>query len=274
MGDTMRISRAALHFWEEPCISGKNGSGTIFFCGCNLKCVFCQNAQISQNPLSGAEVTKERLCQIFLELQSKGAHNINLVTPTHYIRQIGDALSSIKDKLLIPVVYNCGGYELPEALSMLQGLVDIYLTDMKYMDNYLAKAYSNAPDYFQVSKDALDYMIASTGAPVFDNDGMLKSGVIVRHLVLPTHRKDSIALIEFLKREYGTERFILSLMSQYTPYKALEDYPQLNRRVTSFEYNSVVDRAYSLGFTNAYIQERTSAKAEYTPPFDLTGVIK
>ncbi len=272
MGDAVRISRAALHFWEEPCISGTKGSGTVFFCGCNLKCVFCQNAEISQNALSGAEVTTDRLGEIFLELQKKGAHNINLVTPTHYIDRIKDALLSVKDKLLIPVVYNCGGYELPDALILLDGLVDIYLTDIKYMDNTLSMSYSKAPDYFEVSKKALDYMISSVGTPQFNIDGLMEKGVIVRHLVLPNNRKDSINLINFLREAYGTDKFILSLMSQYTPYKKYKKFPELNRKVTTFEYNSVVNEAYSLGFTNAYIQERTSAREEYTPPFDLTGV--
>ena len=272
MGDAVRISRAALHFWEEPCISGKNGSGTVFFCGCNLKCVFCQNAEISRNNLSGAEVTTERLGEIFLELQEKGAHNINLVTPTHYIKEIREALLSVKDRLLIPVVYNCGGYELPESLSLLEGLVDIYLTDMKYMDSLIGKEYSNAPDYFEVSKKALDYMLSNVGNPQFSKDGLMTKGVIVRHLVLPSHRKDSINLINFLKEEYGTDKFILSLMSQYTPYEKHENFPELNRRITTFEYNSVVNAAYDAGFSNAYVQEKSSAKEEYTPPFDLTGI--
>ncbi len=272
MGDAVRISRAALHFWEEPCISGSNGSGTVFFCGCNLKCVFCQNAEISQNPLSGAEITTKRLGEIFLELQEEGAHNINLVTPTHYIDKIWEALLSVRDRLLIPVVYNCGGYELPDCLALLEGLVDIYLTDMKYMDNSLSTSYSKASDYFEVSKKALGYMISSVGMPKFDEKGIMKKGVIVRHLVLPSHRKDSINLIKFLKEEYGTDKFILSLMSQYTPYRKYEDFPELSRKITTFEYNSVVDEAYSSGFTNAYIQERTSAREEYTPPFDLTGI--
>ncbi len=272
MGDAVRISRAALHFWEEPCISGNRGSGTVFFCGCNLKCIFCQNAEISQSPLSGAEVTTKRLGEIFLELQEKGAHNINLVTPTHYIDKIRESLLSVRDRLFIPVVYNCGGYELPDGLSLLEGLVDIYLTDMKYMDNTLSLSYSKAPDYFEISKNALDYMISSVGAPQFDEDGIMKKGVIVRHLILPNNRKDSINLINFLKNTYGTDKFILSLMSQYTPYREYADFPELNRKITTFEYNSVVDEAYSLGFTNAYIQERTSASGEYTPTFDLTGI--
>jgi len=269
--DTLQVARAALHFWEEPCISGTRGSGTIFFCGCNLGCVYCQNIKISRGT-SGKEINTRRLCEIFLELQEKGAHNINLVTPTHYIRQIAEALADAKDKLTVPVVYNCGGYESSNGLSLIDNYIDIFLTDMKYADNSLAKRYSCAPDYCEVSMTALEYMLNSTGTPVFDNEGIMKRGVIVRHLVLPSCREDSVKLLKNLKSAFGTDSFILSLMSQYTPNGNLDAFPEINRRITSFEYNYVVNTALDLGFTNAYIQERSSASRAYIPPFDSEGV--
>lgn len=268
----IHIARAALHHWEEPCISGSHGSGTIFFCGCNLKCVYCQNIEISRYKNNGARITEDRLAQICYELKEKGAHNINLVTPTHYLSQIKNVLSEIKRDIGIPIVYNCGGYELSDSLNTLDGLIDIYLTDIKYMDNALAKKYSLADNYFSIAANALSEMIRQTGKPTFDKDGLMQKGVIVRHLVLPSHRKDSIEILKYLKTNYGTDKFILSLMSQFTPNNNLSDFPEINRKITSFEYNSVTDCAYDLGFTNAYIQEKSSAVKEYTPPFDLTGV--
>lgn len=268
----IHIARAALHHWEEPCISGSHGSGTIFFCGCNLKCVYCQNIEISRCKNNGAKITEDRLAQICYELKENGAHNINLVTPTHYLSQIKNVLSEIKSDIGIPIVYNCGGYELVDSLNTLDGLVDIYLTDIKYMDNALAKKYSLADNYFSIAVNALSEMIRQTGKPTFDKDGLMQKGVIVRHLVLPSHRKDSIEILKYLKTNYGTDKFILSLMSQFTPNDNLSYFPEINRKITSFEYNSVTDSAYDLGFTNAYIQKKSSAVKEYTPPFDLTGV--
>ena len=270
--NNIHIARAALHHWEEPCISGSNGSGTIFFCGCSLRCVYCQNIEISRCQNNGAEVSEARLTQIFYELKEKGAHNINLVTPTHYLPQIKSILLKIKKDIDIPIVYNCGGYELPESLDTLNGLIDIYLTDIKYMDNSLAKKYSLADDYFDTAVTTLSKMTEQTGKPIFDKDGLMKKGVIVRHLVLPSHRTDSMEILKYLKSHYGTDKFVLSLMSQYTPNDNLSAFPELNRRITSFEYYSVTNFAYDLGFTNAYIQEKSSAEKEYTPPFDLTGV--
>lgn len=267
--DSIHIARAALHHWEEPCISGTQGSGTVFFCGCNLKCVFCQNIDISSCGNNGAEVSPKELGRIFFDLKEQGAHNINLVTPTHYTPQIKDVLSEVKGKLNIPVVYNCGGYELPESLHSLNGLIDIYLTDIKYMDDALARKYSCADNYFQTSVSALSEMLEQTGAPEFDPNGIMTSGVMVRHLVLPSHRKDSIEIIKYLKSHYGTDKFILSLMSQYTPNSNLQNFPELNRKITSFEYNSVTQFAYDSGFTNAYIQQKSSADEKYIPPFDL-----
>ena len=267
----IRIARAALHFWEEPCISGTHGSGAVFFCGCNLKCVFCQNIEISRGR-AGAEVSPQRLGEIFLELQRQGAHNINLVTPTHYVKEIKRALLCAGNALEIPIVYNCSGYECSRGLEVLSDYTDIYLTDFKYASDRLAERYSRCSDYFDTAIAALKYMIDAVGAPVYDSDGIMQSGVIVRHLVLPSCRHDSIELLRRLSAEFGTDKFRLSIMSQFTPNGALHDFPELNRRITSFEYKSVVEEALRLGFSDAYIQERSSAKAEYTPPFDLTGV--
>lgn len=271
MTDSVTVARAALHMWEEPCISGTRGSGAVFFCGCNLKCVYCQNYEISRGN-TGKKISVKRLSEIFIELQEKKAHNINLVTPTHFLPQIKTALKTVEGSLNIPVVYNCGGYELKESIEGLSGYADIFLTDVKYYDNSLAERLSCAKNYFEISISALDSMIETVGTPVFSDDGIMQKGVIVRHLVLPGQRQDSIEILKRLKNRYGCDKFILSLMSQFTPNGRLEGFPELNRRITSFEYNSVVDTAYDLGFHNAYVQEKSSAKEEYTPPFDLTGI--
>ncbi len=262
-----KIARAALHYWEEPCISGTKGSGTIFFSGCNLRCVYCQNRDISSGGF-GKEISSERLAEIFKDLEVKGAHNINLVTPTHFVPSITAALDLYRPK--IPVIYNCGGYENLETIDALKGYVDIYLTDIKYLNGEYSLRYSGAADYFPRAYAAAKGMIDQIGAPEF-KDGLMTRGVIIRHLCLPSLRKDSIALIEQLaKLPKGS--FVLSLMSQYTPAGDANKYPEINRRITTFEYNSVVDRAISLGLTNGYTQDRRSAKEEYTPPFDLEGV--
>lgn len=269
VGDGLRVAKAYLHMWEEPCISGQNGSGTVFFSGCNLRCRFCQNYKISAESF-GAEITAERLAEIFLELRDKGAHNINLVTPTHYVPQIISALDIAKPQLNIPVVYNCGGYESVETLKMLEGYIDIYLPDFKYGDNGIAQKYSAAPDYFEVCTAAIWEMLRQTGAPRFDGD-LLKSGVIIRHLTLPTHRFDSVRVLEEISRRYGTKNVLLSLMSQYTPFYKSSEFKELNRRISTFEYDFVADKAAELGF-NGFMQERSSAREEYTPDFDLYGV--
>lgn len=269
VGDKLRVAKAYLHMWEEPCLSGTNGSGTVFFSGCNLRCRFCQNYKISAESF-GAEITVERLAEIFLELCDKGAHNINLVTPTHFVPQIISALDIAKPRLNIPVVYNCGGYESAETLKMLEGYIDIYLPDFKYGDNEIAQKYSAAPDYFRVCTAAIEEMLRQTGAPRFDGD-LLKRGVIIRHLTLPTHRFDSVRVLEEIKRRYGTENVLLSLMSQYTPFYKSSEFKELDRRISTFEYNFVADKASELGF-NGFMQERSSAKEEYTPDFDLYGV--
>ena len=269
--DRIKVARAALHFWEEPCISGTKGSGTVFFSGCNLACRYCQNYEISIGGF-GEEINVEQLGDIFLKLQSDGAHSINLVTPTPYLPQILSAIDLVRDQMHIPFVANMGGYEKPETIQMVKGYIDIFLTDVKYQSTEISKKYSFAPDYFQFAMDSLLEMISLCGSPEFDEEGIMQSGVIVRHLVLPGCRKDSMEVIKSLAERFGTKDFILSLMSQYTPNGHLEDYPEINRRITSLEYHSVVDAALELGFENAYMQEKTSAKAEYTPPFDLTGV--
>ena len=269
--DKIKAARAALHFWEEPCISGTRGSGTVFFSGCNLICSYCQNYNISQGSY-GKEISPERLSEIFLELQSQGAHNINLVTPTPYLPQIIRAIDLVKHKIHIPFVFNMGGYEKPETIEILKDYADIFLSDVKYKSPDLAQRHSKAGDYFEYSIAALDKMLSLCGKPFVDKNGIMQSGVIVRHLVLPGCRKDSFDVLKSLKDRFGTDNFILSLMSQYTPNGHLENFPEINRRITSFEYNSVIDEALKLGFDTAYVQEKSSAKEEYTPPFDLTGI--
>ena len=271
-GTAPRLARAALHFWEEPCISGSRGSGTVFFSGCNLKCVYCQNYEISQGKI-GKEIEISRLAEIFLELQNQGAHNINLVSPTPYIPQIITAIDSIRNEIKIPFVYNTGGYETVEALEMLDGYIDIFLTDIKYKSQVLSKKYSGAEDYFNKALAAAEKMIKICGKPAFDNDGIMNSGVIIRHLVLPGCRHDSIDILNELAKKLPLDSFVLSLMSQYTPDTALlRDFPEICRKVTTFEYSSVVDAAIELGLDTGYMQSRSSADKQYTPPFDLSGV--
>lgn len=273
-GSLPRLARAALHFWEEPCISGEGenapGSGTVFFSGCTLRCCFCQNYEISEKNL-GKEVSEERLGEIFLQLQQAGAANLNLVTGTHYIPSILRALSGVKDHLTIPVAWNCGGYETIESIEALAGSIQIFMPDVKYYDSTLAGRFSHAPDYFDRARPAIRRMIELVGPPVFDAHGLLQSGVILRHLVLPGHRDDSLRLLDWIASELPRDGFLLSLMSQYTPYRPLP-YPELNRKLSSFEYNIVVNRALDLGLTHTYTQQRTAAKEEYTPPFDFTGI--
>lgn len=266
--DKIKAARAALHYWEEPCISGKNGSGTVFFSGCGLGCVYCQNQALSADGF-GKEITVQRLAEIFRELEGRGAENINLVTPTHYAPSIIAALELYRPK--IPIVYNCGGYEKAETIDMLEGYIDIYLTDIKYYSDEYAVKYSRAKDYFRFAYAAAERMIQQVGAPRFGENGIMKSGVVIRHLVLPALRRDSIEILNRLAL-LPKDSFVLSLMSQYTPWGDLSSFPELNRRVTTFEYNSVVSRAAELGFTLGYTQERRSAKEEYTPEFDLTGI--
>lgn len=265
-GSAFSIARAALHPWEEPPISGKNGSGTIFFSGCNLRCVFCQNYEVSHDAL-GKTVTDEDLISMMLRLRDEGAHNVNLVTPSHYTDRLVRVLERIKPTLGIPIVWNSSGYESVEALRSLDGLIDIYLPDCKYHSAELSASYSAAPDYFSVVIPALHEMCRQSGEPQFDADGMLLRGTVVRHLVLPGCRKDSIALLNELAQEFGTKRFLLSLMCQYTPDFAQHcAYKNLHRKVTSFEYESVLDAAEALGF-EGFSQDASSATAAFTPKF-------
>ena len=269
--DKLKVARAALHYWEEPCISGRDGSGTVFFSGCNLKCCFCQNYNISSDCF-GKEISVERLGEIFLELQDKGANNINLVTAVQYIPSIIKALDNVKHKLNIPVVYNSGGYENVQTLEILKDYVDIYLPDIKYFDRELSKKYSLAEDYFDRAKEAVIKMIDNAGELKLNDKGIMQRGVIVRHMVLPSCYKDSIKILNWINDNLPKDKFLISLMSQYTPFYKAHEYPEINRRVTTYEYNKVVDEALTLGLDSGYIQEKSSAKEEYTPPFDLEGV--
>ncbi|MDD3429761.1 MAG: radical SAM protein [Oscillospiraceae bacterium] len=270
-GAALKVARATLHFWEEPCVSGTNGSGTVFFSHCNLRCAFCQNSKISDGGF-GAEITTQRLGDIFLELQAQGAHNINLVTPTPWQPYIIEALNSVRGGLHIPVAYNCGGYETIAGIKALKNYVDIFIPDLKYYSDDLAIKYSAATNYFCTALAAIKQMTTQTGAPVFDGNGILQKGVIIRHLVLPGQSKDSLRLLQALKEEIDPQTICLSLMSQYTPaHKALQ-MPPINRRISTYEYNKVVDFALTLGFEQGFYQDRSSAKEEYTPPFNLEGV--
>ncbi len=262
----LKIAKAYLHQWEEPSISGTNGSGTVFFSHCNMGCVFCQNYEISSNH-HGKYISIEELSEIFLDLQKQKAHNINLVTPTHYIPQIARALTLAKNNgLTIPVTYNCGGYENVQSLKLLDGLIDIYMPDMKYFNNKYAIKYSNAPDYFEYAKKALLQMYSQVGKNEFDNEGLMKKGVIIRHMMLPGLLFDSKKILDYLFTEYGDNIYI-SIMSQYTPMPNVTDYPEINKRVSKEYYDSLVDYASKIGITNAYIQDGTSAKESFIPDF-------
>lgn len=270
-GSTLKAARAALHHWEEPCISGTRGSGAVFFSGCTLKCCFCQNHLISQGTL-GKELSPKRLGEIFLSLQEQGAHNIDLITATQFLPQILPALDFVKHKLYIPVIYNCGGYEKTETLALLKDYIDIYLPDLKYFDSALSWRYSKAKNYFEVASEAIPYMIEQTGGLRYDTQGILQKGVIIRHMVLPGGKEDSMQLLHWIKENLPKGNYLLSLLSQYTPFYKSRDYPEINRRITTYEYNKVLDTAISLGLTQGFMQEKSSAKEEYTPPFDLKGL--
>ena len=269
MGDKIKAARAALHHWEEPCISGTGGSGAVFFSGCVMRCVFCQNHEISAGGY-GKEITPARLAEIFLELKAQGAHNINLVNPTHFVPQIIEALDIAGNELDIPIVYNTGGYERVETLRSLEGYIDIYLPDVKYFSEEAAKL-SAAPNYFETAMAAVEEMLRQTGAPVFEGE-LLKRGTVVRHMVLPYLYKDSVEVIKRVGERFG-DRILFSLMSQYTPFHKAKDDPRLNRRITTFEYNKALDAVMEAGL-HGFMQERSSAKEEYTPEFDLSGITK
>lgn len=270
-GAQVRAARAALHAWEEPCISGTRGSGTVFFSGCSLGCCYCQNYRISAENF-GKPLSVPQLAAIFLRLQAQGAHNINLVTATHYAPWVTAALDKARAQgLRLPVVYNTGGYETEQTVRALAPYVDIWLTDMKYVSSALSGEYSAAPDYFAVAAPALRQMLAQAGPPVFGADGLLQRGVIVRHLALPGALHDSLAVLRFLAG-LGPQNFLFSAMSQYTPFYRAAQHKALSRRISTYEYRTVVNEAVRLGLTNGYMQEKSSAKEEYTPPFDLEGV--
>lgn len=295
-GKGILAARAALHMWEEPCISGKNGSGTVFFSGCPLRCIYCQNYHIAHLKVQ-KQITKERLAEIFLELQDKHAANINLVTPTHYSTEIIWAVTRAREQgLTIPIVYNCSGYEKVDTLKRMEGIVDIYLTDFKYMEKEIAASYSKAPDYPEVAKAALAEMVRQLGELEFgeakfgkiecgegqlgevqsdkgqpDESEIMKRGVIVRHLLLPNHVKNAKSVVKYVYETYGNQVY-LSLMNQYTPLPQVKNIPGLNRRVTKREYEKLIDYTLSLGVENAFIQEGKTAEESFIPAFDYEGL--
>ena len=267
----IKVARAALHYWEEPCISGKRGSGAVFFSGCSLHCVFCQNREISDGK-EGKVISKERLSDIFMELAGKGANNINLVTPGQYIPDIVWAVNDAKSRgMKLPIIYNTSGYENVTELKLLEGIVDVYLPDFKYMDSTLSAMYSRAKDYPSVAKQALSEMVRKQPDVVIDDaTGLIQKGVIVRQLLLPGHVNDAKAVLKYLYDTYHDHVYI-SMMSQFTPI-ALKDYPEINRTVTKREYERLVNYALEIGITNAFIQEGDVAKDSFIPAFDCEGV--
>ena len=265
--ERFKLARAALHFWEEPCISGKNGSGAVFFSGCNLKCVYCQNYEISIGD-KGTQISDERLIEIFEGLIDEGAQNINLVNPTHYATRLAEVLS--KWKCPVPIVYNSSGYESVETLRLFEGIVDIYLPDFKYIRSEKAQRYSGAKDYPQVVKEALFEMRRQQPEDIFEN-GIMKRGMIIRHLILPQNTNSSLEIIDYIKENF--ESTYLSLMAQYVPCGNLKDFPELQRKITKREYEKVVNYACQKGLQRVFVQELGSADKMYIPPFDLNGVI-
>ena len=262
----IKIARSALHFWEEPCISGTKGSGTVFFSHCNMKCIYCQNYEISTMG-KGREVTTDELSESFLSLQEQGAHNINLVTPTHYAPGVIEALTKARERgLNLPVVYNCGGYEKEETIDFLKDHVSIYMPDIKYFSDKYALEYSMAPNYFEYAKKALAEMVSQIGEPVFDNDGIMQKGVIVRHLMLPGLLFETKKIVEYLAKTYGNSIYI-SLMSQYTPMSNVSCHPRLKARLNLRHYESMAEHIEFLGLTNVYLQDISSATSDFIPEF-------
>ncbi|MGI6076131.1 MAG: radical SAM protein [Pyramidobacter sp.] len=265
-----RVALVSLHRWEEPCLTGAKGAGTVFFSHCTMKCLFCQNYQISCRG-TGIEVSVRRLSEIFIEQQRRGAASLDLVTPTHYAPQIIEALDLAKRRgFSLPVVYNCGGYELPEAVEALRGWVDVFLPDLKYYDDRLARSYSHAPDYFKYASASIEKMFDITGPAVIEN-GMMTRGVLVRHLILPGQTCDSMKVLDYLHGTFGSAIYV-SLMNQYTPMPQTAGIPGLNRRLTTLEYNRVLDYAESLGMVNCYIQKGRTAMEKFIPRFDGRNV--
>ena len=270
--DKVKIALSSLHYFEEPCISGINGSGTIFFSGCNLKCVYCQNKEISHENY-GVEISVEILAEIMLELQNKNANNINLVTPTHFIPSIISSIKIAKNNgLNIPIIYNTSGYEKKETIRLLNGYIDIYLTDFKYFDNNIGKKYSKVNNYFEYASTALNEMKKQVPKNIYDSNGLLKKGIIVRHLILPNNIVDSKNILKYLYDNYNNN-IIYSIMNQYTLLENTE-YDELNRCVNDDEYNNVIDYACSLGITNAYVQEGGTQSESFIPKFNLDGVLQ
>ena len=269
MTEKIRIARAGLHFWEEPCISGEKGSGTVFFSGCNLRCVYCQNYEISTGG-SGQEITLPRLKEIYAELIAQGAHNINLVTPTHYTDAV---LASLEEPLPVPVVYNTNGYEDVENLKRLEGKVQIYLPDLKYSDDSLAIRYSNAPGYFAAATRAIREMFRQTGRYRIDEEtGLMERGIIIRHLLLPGQVENTKRVIDWVAETFEPGDVLFSLMRQYIPHGKAEDYPELNRKVTDEEYQTVEDHLFDSGIEDGFVQDEDSASKDFIPSFDGTGV--
>jgi putative pyruvate formate lyase activating enzyme len=271
-GAQVKIALVSLHKWEEPCLSGEKGAGTVFFSHCNLHCVFCQNYKISQEG-KGIEVTTERLAEIFLEQQDRGAASLDLVTPTHYVPQILAALKLAKQRgLQLPVVYNSNAYETEETIVSLHGSVDVFLPDLKYADEVSACRYSKASGYFTAASAAIRRMVESVGRPVIEA-GRMNRGVIVRHLILPGHKDESMRIVDWLWQTFGDDIYI-SLMNQFTPMHEVADYPEINRRLTTYEYDKVVDHARELGITQCFIQQGRTASEKFVPRFDGQGVLK
>ncbi len=268
MGKNPVIARADLHFWEEPPISGTNGSGTIFFSGCNLQCIYCQNEKISRGKF-GKEISVEELKHIYLQLIEKGAHNINLVTATHFADVVAESLST---PLPVPVVYNCGGYENIETLKKLEGKINIYLPDLKYADNTLAIKYSNAPDYFEITTQAIKEMFSQVGKYKINDNGIMESGVIIRHLILPGQIENTKRVIDWVKDNFNEDEILFSLMSQFTPIPSC-NVDELYRRLTQNEYDEIEDYLFDSGIENGFMQELSSASEEYVPPFELGNEI-
>lgn len=266
----IRVARTSLHQWEEPCITGEHGSGTVFFSGCSLKCIFCQNHNIADSSV-GQAFTKEQLADAFLRLQEKKASNINLVTAGHFVEQLIPAIMLAKERgLNIPIVYNSSAYETVDSLKMLEGLVDVYLPDCKFFSKEISKNYAKADDYFEVATGSIEEMVRQVTEPVFDEvTGNMIKGVIVRHLVLPGHTKDSMEILKYLHDTYKNQIYV-SIMNQYTPVIQQDEYPNLNRRVTRREYRKVVDYALFLGMENAFIQEGHTAQESFIPKFDCS----
>lgn len=273
-GQTAKLTaaRAALHFWEEPCISGTAGSGTVFFSGCSLRCVFCQNHDIAAGK-AGREISVTRLGEIFLELEAKGAVNINLVTPGHFIPQIALALQDARAQgLSVPVVYNTSGYEEVSSLRLLEGMIDIYLPDLKYFSSEVSLKYSHAADYFEKASAALQEMFRQVGPPVFDQEsGLLKSGMIVRHLLLPDQSADSKKILRYLHNTYHNDIYV-SIMNQYTPLPHVASYPELNRQITPSEYEKILLFSEKIGIENGYIQEGGAVGESFIPNFNGEGL--